>query len=96
MMGRRGGAGAAWGVVALASGGAVASAVGGSAVGHPVAGLAVAGAVLVAPWLLAALLVTAASVVAVRGRHANGSNVDNSVEILDAIRKLLDSLMGRG
>ncbi|MFI2667584.1 hypothetical protein [Micromonospora carbonacea] len=88
----------AWGVVALASGGgAVASAVGGAVVGHPVAGLVVASCVLIAPWLLAGVLVTAAFVVAVRGRRGRRGIVagEGTVEVIDALRRLVDSVLGR-
>ncbi|MEU9828554.1 hypothetical protein [Micromonospora chersina] len=102
--GGAGGSGPAWGVIALASGGgAVASAVGGAAVGHPVAGLVVAGCVLLSPWVLAGVLVAAAAVVAVtgsrarrgrRGVAANGAS-DGTVEVIDALRRLVDSVLGR-
>ncbi|WP_146231314.1 hypothetical protein [Micromonospora sicca] len=101
--GGAGGSGPAWGVIALASGGgAVASAVGGAAVGHPVAGLVVASCVLLSPWVLAGVLVAAAALVAVtgsrarRGRRgaADGAS-DGTVEVIDALRRLVDSVLGR-
>lgn len=100
--GGAGGSGPAWGVVALASGGgAVASAIGGTVVGHPVAGLVVAGCVLLAPWVLAGVLVAAAAMVAVTGgrtrrRRGNASGAgDGTVEVIDALRRLVDSVLGR-
>ncbi|MFE2614379.1 hypothetical protein ACFXA2_12275 [Micromonospora chalcea] len=95
--GGAGGSGPAWGVVALASGGAVVSALGGTAVGHPVAGLVVAGCVLIAPWLLAGVLVAAAAVVAMRGRRGRRGTVtgEGTVEVIDALRRLVDSVLGR-
>ncbi|PWR16180.1 hypothetical protein DKT69_07120 [Micromonospora sicca] len=95
--GGAGGSGPAWAVVALASGGAVASALGGTAVGHPVAGLVVAGCVLLAPWLLAGMLVAAAFVVAIRGRRGRRGPVagEGTVEVIDALRRLVDSVLGR-
>ncbi|MHA4948684.1 hypothetical protein ACX27O_15295 [Micromonospora sp. SD19] len=92
-----GGSGPAWGVVALARGGAVASAVGGTAVGHPVAGLVVASCVLIAPWVLVGVLVAAAAVVAMRARRGRRGTVsgEGTVQVIDALRRLVDSVLGR-
>jgi hypothetical protein len=62
----------------------------------------VAGCVLIAPWLLTGVLVGATTVVAVHGARrrsrttaASTGPSDGTVEVIDALRRVIETVLGR-